>query len=197
MDYADGRSIEVGCVTQASAQCLSLPSRASRVTVGCEAEGKAQEPLSCPGVTGKGKGGWVNESEPLMRLRYSELWKTGEGPECRAGRGGAATALMRFRRLCEHRSPGVKGAPEPTRISFVRNMETPSRSQHAPSVVQGRPIARKAQSPGRDRKAQEANAGSRKATGNRDGRPCLPRLSRITGRIQANAWHESELTWAW
>lgn len=55
---------------------------------------------------------------------------------------------MRFRRLCEHRCPGVKGAPEPTRISFVRNMETPSGSQHAPSAVQGRPIARKAQSLG-------------------------------------------------
>jgi hypothetical protein len=31
---------------------------------------------------------------------------------------------MRFRWLCEHRCPGVKGAPDPTRISFVRNMET-------------------------------------------------------------------------
>jgi hypothetical protein len=36
----------------------------------------------------------------------------------------------RIHRLCEHRSPGVQGAPEPTRISFVRNMETPSRSRH-------------------------------------------------------------------
>jgi hypothetical protein len=104
---------------------------------------------------------------------------------------------MRFRRLCEHRCPGVKGAPEPTRISFVWNMETPSGSQHAPFAVQGRPIVRKAQSLGGNRKAQEANAGSRKATGNRDRRPCLPRSSRITGRIQANVWHESELTWAW
>jgi len=31
---------------------------------------------------------------------------------------------MRFRRLCEHRCPGVKGAPETTRISFVWNVET-------------------------------------------------------------------------
>jgi hypothetical protein len=102
---------------------------------------------------------------------------------------------MRFRRLREHRCPGVKGAPEPTRISFVRNMETPSRSQHLRG--EGWADREKGTIPWRDRKAQEANAGSRKATGNRDGRPCLPRLSRITGRIQANAWHESELTWAW
>ena len=26
---------------------------------------------------------------------------------------------------------------------------------------------------------------------------CLLLLSRITGRIQVNAWRESELTWAW
>jgi hypothetical protein len=103
---------------------------------------------------------------------------------------------MRFRRLCEHRSPGVKGAPDPTRISFVRNMENPVEVP-TPYTVKGRPIVRKAQSLGGNRKAQEANAGSRKATGNRDGRPCLLRSSRITGRIQANAWHESELTWAW
>jgi hypothetical protein len=80
---------------------------------------------------------------------------------------------MRFRRLCEHRSPGVKGAPEPTRISFVRNMETPSRSLTS-VVVRGRPIVRKAEFPGGNRKAQEANAGGRKATGNRDDKAVPP-----------------------
>lgn len=94
---------------------------------------------------------------------------------------------MRFRRLCEHRSPGVKGAPEPTRISFVRNMETPSRSQHASSVVKGRPIARKAESPGgTGRPKKRTPAAERKQeTGMTELR--LLRPSRITGRIQANA----------
>src|SRR5947209_18588950 len=81
--------------------------------------------------------------------------------------------LNQLRRLGEHRSPGVQEAPDPTRISFVRNTETPSRSRH-PTRVKGRPIARKAESLGGNRKAQEANAGSRKATGNQDDKPCLP-----------------------
>jgi hypothetical protein len=104
---------------------------------------------------------------------------------------------MRFRRLCEHRSPGVKGAPEPTRISFVRNMETPSRPQHSPFGVEGRPIARKAESlGGRGRPKKRMPAAERQQeTGTT--RLCLLQPCRITGRIQANSWRESELTWAW
>ena len=37
-----------------------------------------------------------------------------------------------------------------------------------PVTVSGRPTVRRAQLPGGNRKAQEANAGGRKATGNRD-----------------------------
>jgi hypothetical protein len=131
-----------------------------------------------------------------MRLRYRELWKMGEHRSTGLAAEKRQRQPKQLRRLCEHRSPGVQEAPDPTRISFVRNTETPSRSRH-PIRVKGRPIARKAESLGGNRKAQEANAGSRKATGNQDDKPCLPRWSRITGRIQANAWHESGLTWAW
>ena len=53
--------------------------------------------------------------EPPMRLRYKELWKTEETPECRRAAEKRRRQSMRFHRLCQHRSP-VQGAPEPTRI---------------------------------------------------------------------------------
>lgn len=66
-----------------SGKCsMSVPTLACvtgncRVTVGYEAEGKSPRAESHPGVTGEGKGGWVggwvNDSELLMRLRYREL----------------------------------------------------------------------------------------------------------------------------
>lgn len=59
--------------------------------------------------------------------------------------------------------PRGKGSTHPGRISFVWNVETPLRSGPWP----GRPTVRKAQLPSGNRMAQEANAGSRKATGTR------------------------------
>src|SRR6185312_15696671 len=53
--------------------------------------------------------------------------------------------------------PGVQGAPNPSRVSCVRNTETPSGSA-MPSGVGGKPEVTE---------AQEANAGGRKATGKR------------------------------
>ena len=57
-----------------------------------------------------------------------------------------------------------------------------------PVTVSGRPTVRRAQLPGGNRKAQEANAGGPKGNGKpgRDDRP-LRRLSRITGRIRVIA----------
>lgn len=72
----------------------------------------------------------------------------------------------------------------PGRVSTVRNVTTPSWSGRRP----GKPTVRKAQSRGGRRMVQEANAGGRKAAGNRDvmTAPSGGRL-RITGRIRADA----------
>jgi hypothetical protein len=82
----------------------------------------------------------------------------------------------------EHRRPRGRGGTHPGRISQARNVETPSGSgrQAAP----GKPTVRKAQLPSGNRMTREANAGGRKAAGNRDikGWPSAGR-SRITGRI--------------
>ncbi len=53
----------------------------------------------------------------------------------------------------------------------MRNVETPSGSGPCRT---GKPTVRKAQSPGGKRMVQEANAGGRKATGNRDRWPAPP-----------------------
>ena len=63
-----------------------------------------------------------------------------------------------------HRCPRGREGTHPGRISQVRNVETPSGSGRMP----GKPTARKAQFPGGNRMTREANAGGRKAAGNRD-----------------------------
>ena len=85
----------------------------------------------------------------------------------------------------EHRRPRGIGGTHPGRVSLVRNVATPLGSGH--DVPVGSTV-RKAGFPSGRRMAQEANAGGRKAAGNRDvdGR-LLRRPSRITGRIRAAA----------
>lgn len=56
------------------------------------------------------------------------------------------------------------GGIHPGRISRMWNVGTPSESRRCP----GKPTVRKAQSSGGNRMAQQANAGGRKATGNRE-----------------------------
>jgi hypothetical protein len=83
-------------------------------------------------------------------------------------------------RLGEHRRPRGREGTQPGRISQVRNVVTPSGSGRMP----GKPTVRKAQFPGGNRMTREANAGGRKAAGNRDVKGwSLCWLSRITGRI--------------
>src|SRR5438132_1754797 len=88
-----------------------------------------------------------------------------------------------FCRPNEHRRPRDTGGTHPGRISCVGNVGTPMGSGH--SDVAGKPTARKAQSPSEGRMTWEANAGGRKATGNRGKRPALRRSPRTTGRIRA------------
>jgi hypothetical protein len=64
----------------------------------------------------------------------------------------------------EHRRPRGREGTHPGRISKVRNVETPSGSGRMP----GKPTVRKAQLPGGNRMIRQANAGGRKAAGNRD-----------------------------
>ena len=59
---------------------LSLPGRASLVTAGCEAPGKAQGCPFHPGTTGEGKTGRVNASEALMMPRYRDPRMMEVGP---------------------------------------------------------------------------------------------------------------------
>jgi len=77
----------------------------------------------------------------------------------------------------------------------VRNVTTPLGSESSDAL--GKPTVRKARLPSGRRMAQEANAGGRKAAGNRDTIGQLLRwLSRITGRIRALPGPERVLTWA-
>ena len=64
-----------------------------------------------------------------------------------------------------------KGGTQPGRISLAWNVVTPMGSGGS---VSGQPTVRKAQLPSGHRMIQEAKAGSRKATGNRDWWPAPP-----------------------
>jgi hypothetical protein len=77
----------------------------------------------------------------------------------------------------EHRRPRGRGGTQPGRSSWVWNVVTPTGS--GTCVVSGKPTVRKAQIPGGTGMTREANAGGRKAAGNRDGRswPLLPGVS--------------------
>jgi len=76
-------------------------------------------------------------------------------------------------------SSGHRGHP-PRAHSCVRNAVTPSGS----GPWAGKPTVRKAQVLSGNRMTREANAGGRKATGNRVRLQLLRWNSRITGRIQ-------------
>jgi hypothetical protein len=103
---------------------------------------------------------------------------------------------MRFRRLCEHRCPGVKGGTR-THPYLVRAEHGNPVGVPTLCAASGRPIVRKAESPGgTGRPKKRTPAAERQQETGMTGLRLL-RPSRITGRIQANAWRESELTWVW
>ena len=86
-----------------------------------------------------------------------------------------------FCRPGEHRRPRDTGGTHPGRISCVWNVGTPTGSGGA--TCAGEPTAREAQSPSGGRMSWEANAGGRKATGNRGGvaGTSARRLGELTG----------------
>ena len=104
---------------------------------------------------------------------------------CRAGfrdwpLGSGRRRLGRRPGRDEHHRPRGIGGTHPGRSSCVRNAVTPSRSGQ--QVLAGKPTVRRAQLPRRESDDREANAGGRKATGNRDAMAGpSSRSSRITG----------------
>lgn len=75
--------------------------------------------------------------------------------------------------------PRSKEGTHPGRVSRVRNTETPTGSNQASWSI-GKPTARKAESTWREQDVQEANAGGRKLTGNRDQAMATPPRGRFT-----------------
>src|SRR6266511_4581252 len=139
----------------------SPPRRASRVTAGCEARGKAQGPPSRPGVTGEGKTDRVNISE----LPYASSFKAPTDGMRQRGAGLAAAkrqaptgGLVPVGRTPPSRG---KGSTRPGRTWSVSNVTTPLRSPRS-SPARGKPTARKAQFRQRAQDDPEANAGTPK-----------------------------------
>jgi len=92
-------------------------------------------------------------------------WDAGAGCRdwpLRSGRRRLGSPLSRD----EHRRPRGIGGTHPGRSSCVRNAVTPVEVR---PVLAGKPTVRKAQFLGGNLMTEKRNAGSRKATGNRDG----------------------------
>jgi hypothetical protein len=112
----------------------------------------------------------VNASESLLMPRHR--WPRGWDamPGCRTGRweaaGGGWSALIS--RVGTTR-PGVEEAPDP-----VATHACGTRKPRQGPAVAGTPTARKAELRGGNRTVQQAKAGSRKATRNRDNRVAPP-----------------------
>jgi len=78
--------------------------------------------------------------------------------------------------------PGVQGAPNPSRVSCVRNTETPSGSA-MPSGVGGKPEVTKAQVPGGYRMPKKPTPAAERRQESERGGSALRWPFRITGRI--------------
>jgi hypothetical protein len=104
------------------------PWRASWVTAGCEAQGKAEAFLFHPGTTGEGKAGRVNESESSY-APLSAAPPVGGSSGVEGLAAGKRQAPTREAALIGRTPPprGKEGT-QPGRVSCVRNTETPTES---------------------------------------------------------------------
>ena len=121
--------------------------------------------------------------EPSLMPREARTLSMGSVAGCRDWplRSGRCRSRRRLGRG-EHRRPRGREGTHPGRSSCVRNSVTPSRSGR--DRASGKPTARRAQPLGGESDDREANAGSRKATGNRDAMTSSSNWSpRMTGRI--------------
>ena len=124
----------------------------------------------------------AKRGKPSCDLRKRASTKRSSPVVLGAGRWEAAGAGRGFEvDRVEHRRPRDTGGTLPGRSSCVWNVVTPSGSGR--QDASGQSTVRKTQFPGGIRMTREANAGGRKAAGNRDNRRPLRRQSRITGRI--------------
>lgn len=181
---------------------LFPPWRASRVTAGCEARGSSRRAsCSIQEATGEGKTGRVNVSEPSLLPRhrrdprmgcFSGSRRTGRceaagaGRERRSGRMSTAVPGSRGHPLRSHLACAERGNPDGVRHGTVGSSTV---------VVGGGLTVRKAEIPSGRRMTREANAGGRKATGNRDSMARLPLavLDNWPDR-DAMSWPERALT---
>jgi hypothetical protein len=150
---------------------------------GSKHQAKAQGLPFHPGATGERQTGRVKNLNLWLMSRYGQLRWWDAGAECkdgplRCGRRRLGSPLSRE----EHRRPRGTGGTHPGRSSCMRNAVTPVGVR---CCLAGKPTVRKAQSPGGNLMTEKRNAGSRKATGNRDmmAGP-FSRSSRITGWIR-------------
>lgn len=124
--------------------------------------GEAQGRPLHPGATGEGKTGRVSASEFSLMPRHRNPRRWDAAPRAGRAAGRRQRRLVTRSQPCRTPSPRGTESTLPGRISTVWNVTTPSGSGRKP----GRPTARKAQLLGGRRMVQQANAGSRKATGN-------------------------------
>lgn len=136
---------------------------ASLATVGCEAREKAQGPMLHPSVTGKGKAGRANEREPpqasLPRTSGDGSSTEEQDPPLGGGSGGRSFDVG-------HESttvPGYRRRPTPAASHQCGTWKPRHRSGGEDQPPVGRPQGERTSVAGQD--GQEANGGSRKATG--------------------------------
>jgi hypothetical protein len=140
-----------------------------------------------PLATGEGKSGRANNVNLCIKPRKAEPWRWNASLGFRAAAGMRQCWLTSARQPGEHHGPGAEEAPSTGYNSDVRNVGTLSRSGRNDRL----PVGSSAESRGGNRTAQEANGGSRKATGKRVHMtgPSRYGRARITGRIPGlRAW---------
>jgi hypothetical protein len=122
---------------------------------------------SHPGEPGKGKTGWVNASEPPLRLRNgwssqsvaaATMLRPGTRPLYRSAKAYCFAAVRRGTQAAQYRRH-----PLPPRLSWCGTWQP--RCGLAPGPVSRTIFGRTAQTRSGHRKAQEANATRRKARG--------------------------------
>ncbi len=138
-----------------------------------------------PEATGPGKTGRVNVSEPPMMPRDPKprRWVVQRGAGLAVVKRQAPVGRGPADRM-DTAASGSRGHPP---RSYLARVERGNPVGVRVELSPGRLTVRKAQFPSGNRMAQEANAGSRKAAGNRERRLVLHQFSRITGQIRALA----------
>jgi hypothetical protein len=140
------------------------------VKLGVEAQGRPFH----PGVTGEGKTGRVNNREPSMMSRDEKPRTVGSSTEVQGHAAAKRQAMAGDPppSVSAPPSPGYRGHPPRSHLTRAQR-DNPVEVRAA---MPGKPTVRKAELRGGRRMTQEANAGGRKAAGNRDDATIPPSL---------------------